>query len=1061
MRKYYLLLFFSAYLLQSHGQNVPDYIQEATDVETLEKLAKEFKQESDASYERALELAEINGWPLQIGSGAEKATLIGVDKKDHPVYIESHNVTAARSLSTDKVQAINGNADFNLSGLGMEMGIWEAADVPRITHQELVGRITVVDVGSSVDQHATHVAGTLIGAGVVANARGMAYNGRLRAFEAFGDESEAAIEAANGMILSNHSYGQIGGWWQNPSTNTWHWLGDPNFSEVEDQEFGKYNGNARNWDQVAYAAPFYLPVVSAGNDRGDGPGGAVTHVVGTQSPAGPTSNIFRPDDGPYDILNGKSLSKNLLSVGAVNDVAQGYNGPSSVSMSSFSCWGPTDDGRIKPDICGNGVSVFSASNQNDQAYASLQGTSMSGPNVAGSVLLLQEHFRNINGVFMRADLLKSLVLHTADECGSNPGPDYSFGWGLMNTEKAARTISMKNRGHVLEQFTLNNRDTITLRVVAKDTLWATLVWTDPAGNISPNGLDLRDTVLVHDLDLRITDSATGTEYFPWRLDVTTPTAAATKGDNGVDNVEKVEFTPVPGNVYFVQVTHKGNLTTPTQNFGITVSGIEAETDVHCGNFEINNFTGAITDGSGPGFDYSNNINCTWYINTNDPARITSLAFDSLDVAAGDTIYIYDGSSSADPLLAKVSGATIPAPIVGGDEIFVEFITDNATTAKGFQLRFLGSKPPQVSLEVNSTSTCVGNSIDFEAVPEALDTAGYTYLWTLPGSRFGTYTDRAPQVEYITPGIHDVTLEVTNAAGTLTIDSLNFITIVGEIPFTFTDSFQNASFPIDSATPNESWQIFETNTNHNWEYTTTTGLGDNSCIRIRNAGIIGDNRRSLVTPLFDISTLSSQDLFMSFDYSYIKRTASSADTLKFFFSSDCGRNWVPLRTGPFPLELYSDDLVTSSFTFSGDWLPFTPSQWANDTFDLIQLTSFNEIQIRLEMRAGGGNILYIDNFRIFSPTSINPSDFRDQIGATIYPNPISEESILKFTIDRQQAAEIEILDASGRIVSRENLGTLASGLNNISLTKTTGSLAPGIYSARLKLEEGIAVIKFVK
>ena len=46
-------------------------------------------------------------------------------------------------------------------------------------------------------------------------------------------------------------------------------------------------------------------------------------------------------------------------VGAVNDVLN-YTGPGSVGMSSFSSWGPTDDGRIKPDVVGNGVGLFSS-----------------------------------------------------------------------------------------------------------------------------------------------------------------------------------------------------------------------------------------------------------------------------------------------------------------------------------------------------------------------------------------------------------------------------------------------------------------------------------------------------------------------------------------------------------------------------------------------------------------------------------------------------------------------------------------------------------------------------
>lgn len=55
-----------------------------------------------------------------------------------------------------------------------------------------------------------------------------------------------------------------------------------------------------------------------------------------------------------------SIAKNTLTVGAVNDITAGYATTADVVMSSFSSWGPVDDGRIKPDIVANGVSLTSA-----------------------------------------------------------------------------------------------------------------------------------------------------------------------------------------------------------------------------------------------------------------------------------------------------------------------------------------------------------------------------------------------------------------------------------------------------------------------------------------------------------------------------------------------------------------------------------------------------------------------------------------------------------------------------------------------------------------------------
>ena len=163
--------------------------------------------------------------------------------------------------------------------------------------------------------------------------------------------------------------------------------------------------------------------------------------------------LTHPPDGNggtgYDIIGSWGTAKNILTVGAVNDV-NGYTNPGGVRMSSFSGWGPTDDGRIKPDIVGNGVSVLSAGSSAPDAYSVLQGTSMSAPGVAGSMLLLQQMYSRLHrGDFMYSSTLKALVIHTAFEAGTANGPDYSFGWGLMNTEGAANHILLQDSSATL------------------------------------------------------------------------------------------------------------------------------------------------------------------------------------------------------------------------------------------------------------------------------------------------------------------------------------------------------------------------------------------------------------------------------------------------------------------------------------------------------------------------------------------------------------------------------------------------------------------------------------
>jgi hypothetical protein len=75
-----------------------------------------------------------------------------------------------------------------------------------------------------------------------------------------------------------------------------------------------------------------------------------------------TSTKRREANGPYDSTPFAGVAKNIITVGAIS----GSN-PNEFSMATFSSWGPTDDGRIKPDLVGVGVGVFSTlENSGDQ-----------------------------------------------------------------------------------------------------------------------------------------------------------------------------------------------------------------------------------------------------------------------------------------------------------------------------------------------------------------------------------------------------------------------------------------------------------------------------------------------------------------------------------------------------------------------------------------------------------------------------------------------------------------------------------------------------------------------
>jgi hypothetical protein len=546
--------------------------QMSTNVEFLRNFAIELETEWQQMQQRVHAYANQHNLPISFET-ADGRFVIMFDVIDgQPIYYETDNYGA--SLTTRAHQLMpGGNSGLELTGEGYDkLGVWDGGRV-RNTHVEFtdqgIPRVTQMDNATTLSDHATHVAGTMVAAGINSNARGMAYAGLLKAYNSSNDNAEMTQAAADGMEISNHSYSQLTGW--SSSSGSWQWYGNSSISPDEDYKFGFYGPQSRTWDIIAYNAPNYLISKSAGNNRGEGPSYA-------GQPGYPEKD--GGEDG-YDCIPDRGTAKNVLSVGAVLEVAN-YTGPHNVIMSSFSGWGPCDDGRIKPDIVAKGVGVFSAGSNSDTHYSSKNGTSMSTPNAAGTMALLQQHYQNLNdGTPMRASTLKGLVIHTADEAGSFPGPDYIFGWGLMNAERAAEIISENSEGqNVIDEIVLANGGVYERHVTVGggNPLRVTISWTDPPGVVLPAALNDRTPSLVHDLDLRIEDE-NGMVYYPWKLDPDDPAAAATNDSkNYVDNVEMVHIDIADAGLYTIIVDHEGMLN-PNQVFSMIISGIDDYSDV--------------------------------------------------------------------------------------------------------------------------------------------------------------------------------------------------------------------------------------------------------------------------------------------------------------------------------------------------------------------------------------------------------------------------------------------------------------------------------------------------
>jgi hypothetical protein len=277
------------------------------------------------------------------------------------------------------------------------------------------------------------------------------------------------------------------------------------------------------------------------------------------------------------------VSKNNLVVGAVGANTNGYTGTNADTIAVFSSMGPTADGRIKPDVVADGVNVYSSFSATTTTYALDSGTSMSAPAVTGSLGLLTSYYNQLYGSNNPplSSTLRGIMIHTADQLGTNVGPSYMYGWGLIDPLAAVNLVSNNFASGSLafvKEVRLVSGDHIEFPIKLTNGVpfRGSVTWTDPAG--TPTGVAVNPTnhMLVNDIDLRVI-GPDGTTNLPYVLNPASPASAATKADNSVDNVEQV-YIPSPTNgIYTVRITHKGNLVNDLgaiayQNVSIMLSG---------------------------------------------------------------------------------------------------------------------------------------------------------------------------------------------------------------------------------------------------------------------------------------------------------------------------------------------------------------------------------------------------------------------------------------------------------------------------------------------------------
>jgi hypothetical protein len=408
------------------------------------------------------------------------------------------------TVGADSVQA----PPYSLNGSGVALGMWDGGS-PAATHEDFAGRLTIPD-GAVTSTHATTVAGIMAGDGSRSEACGgtpyqwrgispaadiIAYDWPYTLADLRGETSEAI--GTYGIISSSNSWG-------------WYVCGS------QCSYFGTYDDWSKVYDNIVLGsrgAPISV-VFGAGNDQ---------DCIECQDSL---------PDFPYGTVAGPgATAKNTIAVGATNALDK--------TMTNFSSWGPTKDGRVKPDLVAPGCKptggIMGPVPPNDYGDPEC-GTSYATPVVSGSLGILRQQFDLLGYGDIMPHTLKAILIETAEDLGS-PGPDYVFGHGNLRLKDAVDLVIANHPSNELVRVdsVIHAEEDVYYMDVGSGAgaFRVTLVWDDYKG--TPGAAK----ALVNDLDLLL-QSPTGTWYYAYKPDPSHPSVPATTGYNDLDNVEVVE-----------------------------------------------------------------------------------------------------------------------------------------------------------------------------------------------------------------------------------------------------------------------------------------------------------------------------------------------------------------------------------------------------------------------------------------------------------------------------------------------------------------------------------------
>ncbi|GAB4251501.1 MAG: hypothetical protein Kow0079_05470 [Vicingaceae bacterium] len=344
--------------------------------------------------------------------------------------------------------------------------------------------------------------------------------------------------------------------------------------------------------------------------------------------------------------------------------------------------------------------------------------------------------------------------------------------------------------------------------------------------------------------------------------------------------------------------------------------------------------------------------------------------------------------------------------------------------------------PVADFTNNYNMICEGTSVTYSDNSSVGTPTSWN--WTFNGGTPSTSTNSTETVTYNTAGTYTTTLTASNAYGS-DVETKSNLILVSSSAAQYQSSFYDEDFENATQVAND-WIVVNYDGTRQWEYNTTTGSSGTASFRILNySGNTTGSIDELISPSYNTSMVTNAKL--NFKYAYKQKNSNSDDELKVYVSVNCGQTWQ-LRWFRSGSQLATGSNQSSNFT------P-TANDWTDVQVSLGGAVSAQNVRIKFQFKAGGGNNIYLDDINISNPSSV--AEYGLLSNWSVYPNPITMDGEINFNLTQNvNNASLAIYDMVGKEVKTLiNNQSLNKGTHTYNLSGST--LGKGMYLVRMILD----------